>query len=90
MLGVVVRPNRLPPTTVGVLDDLKPADRSGTARIAPAQMVERELDSLYVVVAAVEDAHVNPGVPVQDLSDFIGWLPGRMARIFSHARLLSY
>jgi hypothetical protein len=45
LLGVVIRPHRLPPTAVVVFDDLKPADRSRTARIAPSQIVERELDS---------------------------------------------
>jgi hypothetical protein len=45
---------------------------------------------LRVVVAAEEDCHVETRVPIEDLADFVPSTPGRMAKFFGHARLLSH
>jgi hypothetical protein len=69
---------------------LEPADGSRATRIASPEEVECEFDRLLIPIAAEKDGHVDPRIPVEDLADFVGCLPGRMAKFFSHARLLSH
>jgi hypothetical protein len=72
-----------------VLEHLEAADGSGAPRIAPPEIVEGELDRQQVLLATKKDGHVQASIPVEDLADFVRWSPGRMAKVFSHARLLS-
>ena len=86
--AVVVRPDRLPLGSLDA-DDLQGAHGALAARIPSVQEVEGEVDCGAEVHGLEANSEIEGRFALEDLVNFVEGTPGRMAKVTSHARLLS-
>jgi hypothetical protein len=70
-------------------DDLEGADGALAARVTSLQELEGEVEGGSEVRRLVAQPEIERRVSVEALSHLVPRVPGRMARWFGHARLLS-
>ena len=85
---MVVRPDRLPLGSLDA-DDLQGAHGALAARIPSVQEVEGEVDCGAEVHGLEANSEIEGRFALEDLVNFVEGTPGRMAKVTSHARLLS-